>query len=302
MFKGNNVWYSTSDEINEGNLKGIIIGKDGMGKTYIKNIFLKDENDLLFESQELFDEEQNLINSEKLVDFLNNNPINRIFIAVKFDRNSTMKEWIKQYVICFKNYKDHISVVVTFCPSNDMEENWNQIQRGVLRFYGLQSLCLILHVDSNQDQVTQALRHLMKQYQQIQIDIKLTKLKELTNECIHEEFMQLQQLVGQIQMKSQIQGDQQQVQIYPEQDQLQPTQIDKQQVKQTFPSDNTECQRQQKEEPLPIQQNQNKSFKQTQEIQPVQKTKAVEQSKTSQISTVAAPPPKSRWDCNCVIF
>ena len=50
MIKGNNVWYSTSDEINEGNLKGIIIGKDGMGKTYIKNIFLKDENDLLFES------------------------------------------------------------------------------------------------------------------------------------------------------------------------------------------------------------------------------------------------------------
>ena len=58
MFKGNNVWYSTSEEVYEGNVNGIIIGKDGMGKTYIVNRFVKeDENNLLFESQELFDDE-----------------------------------------------------------------------------------------------------------------------------------------------------------------------------------------------------------------------------------------------------
>ena len=35
MFKGNNVWYSTSEEIYEDNVKGIVVGKNGMGKSYI---------------------------------------------------------------------------------------------------------------------------------------------------------------------------------------------------------------------------------------------------------------------------
>ena len=39
MFKGNNVWYTVSEVIYEGSINGIIVGKNGMGKTYIKNLF-----------------------------------------------------------------------------------------------------------------------------------------------------------------------------------------------------------------------------------------------------------------------
>ena len=62
-----------------------------------------------------------------LIHFLKHNPINRIFIVIKYDRNAIMKEWLKQYMLCFRNYKSNITVIVTFCPSEGMLNNWNEV-------------------------------------------------------------------------------------------------------------------------------------------------------------------------------